>query len=203
MLFVTPMLCMALTAAAPFGPPREGRHPLVGPVAPIPGMGPEAVVTQAPEEVPLKVARGHAGPIRARGSSNPLYMLFLVYKNYLTQVDGSRCQHYPTCSAYGAQAVGRHNVLGVFMTMDRLWAGGNSSSVRPHRLVYGIGPVPRFYDPVEQSAFFLDYPPIAWLGPPIPVLDNALHRNQDPAPDADTEPAAAPTPSQPKAPQQP
>jgi hypothetical protein len=183
-------LSAALVAATGFGPPAGGRHPMVGPAAPVPGNGPEPPVSPAPEEVSLQKARGKAGPIRARGSSNPLYLLFLVYKNFLTEVDGGRCQHYPTCSAYGAQAVGRHNVLGVLMTMERLWAGSNSSSVRPLRLVYGIGPTPRFYDPVEDTSFFFSMPLIAWLGPSVATVDRARGRTANaPEPDAPAPPA--------------
>ncbi|MBI5496300.1 MAG: membrane protein insertion efficiency factor YidD [Deltaproteobacteria bacterium] len=190
-MVATLAMSLVLAAATPFGPWGNARHPAVGPRAAVPGNGPEPVVSQAPEEVPLsKVNRG-ARDTRGRGGGNPLYLLFLVYKNYLTHVDGNRCQHYPTCSAYGAQAVGRYNVLGVFMAMDRLWASGNSSTVRSNRLVYGVGPAPRFYDPLEDSAFFFTYPWVAWLGPPIPTVDRAMGRTVDapePAPDTPTPP---------------
>jgi len=176
------LLCATL-AAAPFGPFGTARHPPVGPLAAVPGNGPEAVPSQAPEEIPLAKAQS-ARRTRAAGSANPLYLLFLVYKNFLTEVDGSRCQHYPTCSAYGAQAVGRYNVLGVFMTMDRLWASGQSSAVRANRLVYGVGPTPRHFDPVEDNAFFFAYPWTLWLGPPIAEKDKVLGRNQPSADDA-------------------
>lgn len=188
MLAAASAVVVAVLCAVPFGPTGNARHPVVGPVAPIPGSGPEPVLSRAPEEVALSDVKP-AGQLRSRGGSNPLYVSFLVYKNFLTQVDGSRCQHYPTCSAYGVQAVGRYNVLGVLMTMDRLWAGGNSSSARTYRLVYGIGPTPRFYDPIEESAFWFRYPMQAWLGMPIPVVDEALGRNKTPDDDEKTAPA--------------
>lgn len=178
MLLAVSILAVCVSSAQPFGPTGSQRHPVVGPVAAVPGNGPEPVVSKAPEEVHLDEVKP-AGQLRSRGGSNPLYLSFLVYKNFLTKVDGSRCQHYPTCSAYGVQAVGRYNVLGVLMTMDRLWAGGNSSSVRAHRLLNGVGPTPRFYDPIEESAFWFRYPLQAWLGMPVPVVDEARGRFKD------------------------
>ncbi|MEW5852963.1 MAG: membrane protein insertion efficiency factor YidD [Myxococcota bacterium] len=169
---------MSASPAKPFGPTGTKAHPVVGPVAAVPGNGPEPVPSRAPEEVSLKETR-NARALRSAGGSNPLYLSFLLYKNLFTKVDGSRCQHYPTCSAYGVQAVGRYNVLGVFMTMDRLWQSGKSSVVRNNRLVYGIGPTPRFYDPVEDSAFWFRYPLILWLGPDIPTADKAHGRTAD------------------------
>jgi putative component of membrane protein insertase Oxa1/YidC/SpoIIIJ protein YidD len=187
-----------------FGPTESRRHPRVGPVAAVPGNGPEPVIPPAVEEVSLS-RTGKAASLRSRAGSNPLFLLFLVYKNYLTHVDGSRCQHYPTCSAYGAQAVGKHNILGVFMAMDRLWASGSSSAVRQNRLVHGVGPAPRHYDPIEDTSFWFTYPLVAWLGPPLPQLDQALGRNEDSDPPVASLPrqpslnstgAHAPSPSQ-------
>jgi putative component of membrane protein insertase Oxa1/YidC/SpoIIIJ protein YidD len=190
-------LLLTVAVATPFGPFGTKAHPRVGPVAAVPGNGPEPVVTQAVEEIPLAKVQAARG-LKSRGGSNPLYVSFLLYKNFLSEVDGSRCQHYPTCSAYGAQAVGRHNVLGVLMTMDRLWAAGNSSSVRANRLVYGIGPVPRHYDPVEETSFFFSYPLVTWLGPSIPTVDEALGRNRDvPDPVEPSTPQDTPTPKTP------
>src|SRR5687767_4015775 len=113
MLVAVSILAVCISSATPFGPTGSARHPMVGPVAAVPGSGPEPVLSKAPEEVELHDVKP-AGQLRSRGGSNPLYLSFLIYKNFLTQVDGSRCQHYPTCSAYGVQAVGRYNVLGVF-----------------------------------------------------------------------------------------
>lgn len=182
-----------VVAAAPFGPTGSPRHPAVGPAAAVPGNGPEPVVTPGPEEIPLAKVQ-HARPIRAVASSNPMFVPFMLYRDLLTKTDGSRCAHYPTCSAYGAQAVGRHNVLGVLMTVDRVWRSGQSSSVRSFPLVSGIGPTPRFYDPVEDSAFWWHYPLAAWLGPSIPGLDRALGRHQDDGKDDDTAPSPATAP---------
>jgi len=189
MHLVATLVALSVMSAVPFGPPGTTRHPMVGPRAAIPGGGPEPVLTQAPEEVNLHNVKA-AGQLRSRGGSNPLFLSFLVYKNFLTQVDGSRCQHYPTCSAYGAQAVGRYNVLGVLMTMDRLWAGANSSSVRTYRLVHGVGPTPRHYDPIEDSAFWFGFPMAAWLGMPVLAVDAARGRDKDP--DDDEKPASPP-----------
>lgn len=79
---------------------------------------------------------------------------FLFYRHVVTPIDGPRCAHRPTCSAYAMQAVRRHGVVGFWLAYDRLLRGARSSSVRllpvaleRERIVY--------LDPLEESTFWL------------------------------------------------
>jgi hypothetical protein len=97
---------------------------------------------------------------RARGASTPSTGIFdfgyQFYVRGLTQIDGPRCEHRPTCSRYSFQAVSRHGVvLGSFLAVDRLMRGSQSSALRrlPIYRVYE-GRI-YFYDPVEANDFFL------------------------------------------------
>jgi len=43
------------------------------------------------------------------------------FREYISVVDGDRCQMVPTCSTYSLQAVEKHGFLyGILMTTDRL-----------------------------------------------------------------------------------
>ncbi len=145
-------LLVALAAAPPaFGPFATPDHPVVGRVALVPGSGLWEPSPPLQGEVELAEARAH---IRRRaGGSNPLYLAFLMYRYFISPADGSRCQHYPTCSHYGVLATRKHGLLGIFMTIDRLWQSGQPTAVRPYPVVRVFG-TPRFYDPVDASDFW-------------------------------------------------
>jgi hypothetical protein len=151
------VLVAALLATPPpaFGPFATAPGPLVGPVATVPGSGPWEASAPLLGEVTLEQAAA-AIPRRA-GGSNPLYLAFLMYKYTISMTDGARCQHYPTCSHYGVLATRKHGLLGIVMTIDRLWQSGQPSSVRPYPVVRVNG-VPRFYDPVAASDFWFSEP---------------------------------------------
>ena len=92
-----------------------------------------------------------------RGSTAGIFDLgYRFYVQGLTQVDGPRCEHRPTCSRYSYQAVRKHGmVIGSFLAVDRLMRGNRSSAIRrlPIYRVYQ-GSI-YYHDPVESNDFFL------------------------------------------------
>ena len=73
-----------------------------------------------------------------------------IFSKYISPVDGDRCPSYPTCAAYGRQAVEKHGFfLGWLLTVDRLIHDGNERD--PLVLIYGKW---RFYDPVSNNDFW-------------------------------------------------
>ena len=64
-------------------------------------------------------------------TSNPFYFAFQVWSQLLTRIDGRRCAHRPSCSAFAYRAIQRHKIpLGVWMALCRLMRGAESSSIR-------------------------------------------------------------------------
>lgn len=126
-------------------------HPAVGDKGHIPGGGPPPPSLRLDPDLPELAG---ASPNAAPGlSGNPLFLASLVYSNFLTRMDGPRCQHLPTCSRFASQAVGRHGVLGIPMGLDRILQPPSSSAVRLlPELEYGG--VFRHYDPVENYEFW-------------------------------------------------
>lgn len=78
------------------------------------------------------------------------------YTGHLTQMDGPRCEHRPTCSRYAYLAMQKHGAtFGSWMAVDRLMRSNRSSVLR--RLpIYKIeeGKI-YFLDPVDANDFFL------------------------------------------------
>lgn len=127
-------------------------HPAVGDVGHIPGGGaPPPGLRQDPDLPELAAVAPNAAAVGL--SSNPLFLAALVYSNFLTRMDGPRCQHLPTCSRFASQAVGRHGLLGITMGLDRILQPPSSSSVRllPE---LEFGGVFRHYDPLENYEFW-------------------------------------------------
>lgn len=142
---------MIVASSVPFGPFATDDHPVVGQVAPVPGTGTWEARAPMAGEVTLEEARRathHRG-----GGSNPLLLAYLLYRYFISPADGARCQHYPTCSQYGVLATRKHGLLGIVMTIDRLWQSGQPTAVRPYPVVRVYGH-PRFYDPVSASDFW-------------------------------------------------
>ena len=82
-------------------------------------------------------------------------VVFGLYRNYLTKIDGARCEHRPTCSHYAYLAVKRHGyVVGSLMTIDRLLRGSRSSVLRELETDKVDEGVRFYYDPVENNDFF-------------------------------------------------
>lgn len=79
---------------------------------------------------------------------------FRFYSRHLTQVDGARCEHRPTCSRYAIESVRKHGLLvGSWLTVDRLMRTDHSSVLRflPRRAFSGGT---YFVDPVESNDFY-------------------------------------------------
>jgi hypothetical protein len=155
-------------ATTPFGPwdagkrrdvDRQGKrgearapHPFFGEAAKVPASGPPPPPFRRDPDMPERTRPANK---RASGlSANPLYLAALTYSQFLTKLDGPRCQHYPTCSRFANQAVAKHGVLGIFMGLDRLIQDGNSSMLRALPQLEMPGGNPRHFDPVENYEFW-------------------------------------------------
>ncbi len=75
------------------------------------------------------------------------------YRETVSQVDGERCQMYPSCSAYSLEAIKKHGFfMGYVMTADRLIHESNEMDHAPRvKLKNGKE---RYYDPVEANDFW-------------------------------------------------
>lgn len=182
----------AAKASARFGPfdagavrpvARQGErgrarrpHPVVGAVGHIPGQGPPPPPLRVDPYVP-EAALDAVNVVGGGLSANPLFLASLFYANFLTRMDGPRCQHLPTCSRFASQAVARHGALGIAMGLDRLIQTPSSSSLRLLPEVEWSGGV-RQYDPVDNYEFwraarFTGLPPLVPeepLAPPSPPV---------------------------------
>ena len=155
---------------APFGPwdagdkravTRQGqaglsrvKHPMLGDAAKVPASGPPPPSLRHDEDVP-ETAVATPNRVGASLSANPLYLASLVYSNFLTKMDGPRCQHLPTCSRFASQAVARHGVWGIPMGLERLIQDDWSSSSRRLPEVEHNGTM-RLFDPLENYEFWRD-----------------------------------------------
>jgi hypothetical protein len=83
-----------------------------------------------------------------------LELAFRFYRSVVTPIDGPRCAHRPTCSAYAMRAVRRHGVVGLWLAYDRLLRGANSSAVRRLPTALERGRIVHL-DPLEESTFWL------------------------------------------------
>jgi hypothetical protein len=91
-----------------------------------------------------------------RQPEGPFEFGYHLYRDHITQIDGARCEHRPTCSRYSIEAIRKHGFLvGALLSLDRLFRGGRSSVIRElpiHKIERGQ---PFFEDPVEANDFFL------------------------------------------------
>jgi putative membrane protein insertion efficiency factor len=72
-----------------------------------------------------------------------------VYRNRISPIQGRRCGFYPTCSAFGHQAVSEYGALqGVMMTADRLTRCNIFKEPGPD---YFLLPGGRLFDPVSVN----------------------------------------------------
>jgi putative membrane protein insertion efficiency factor len=73
-----------------------------------------------------------------------------VYRSRISPIQGQRCGFYPTCSAFGRQAVSEYGALqGVIMTADRLTRCNLFKEPGPD---YFLLPGGRLFDPVSANA---------------------------------------------------
>jgi uncharacterized protein len=70
---------------------------------------------------------------------NLVVLLLRVYRAVISPLYGDVCRYYPSCSAYGLQAVQEHGVvIGAFLTVRRIlrchpWAAGGVDDVPRRR----------------------------------------------------------------------
>ena len=95
-----------------------------------------------------------------RGDSIPsirttgFYLSFKFYQQVISEIDGPRCGHRPTCSMYAIQAMKKHPLVGPFMALDRLWRAGDSSVLRQLPLTLGAEGQLYWRDPLEETDFW-------------------------------------------------
>ena len=76
----------------------------------------------------------------------------VIFSRYISPVDGDRCFMYPTCAAYGKEAVEKHGfLLGIFLTVDRLIHEGNEMDTAPQIKIRNRL---RYFDPVSNNDFW-------------------------------------------------
>jgi len=134
------------------GKDRE-KHPFLGESAKVPASGPPPPPLRRDPDMPERTRPANR---RATGlSANPLYLAALTYSNFITKIDGARCQHYPTCSRFANQAVAEHGLLGILMGLDRVIQDGNSSVLRAlPQLEMPGGGMARHFDPISNYEFW-------------------------------------------------
>jgi len=99
-------------------------------------------------------ADARAGAHRPRAVGAPADGAPFPFRAYqlLSRIDGPRCPHEPSCSAYALEAYrGFGLVPGAWIAAARLLRGTRSSALRPlPRDANG-----KYLDPLERSTFFL------------------------------------------------
>jgi putative membrane protein insertion efficiency factor len=80
-----------------------------------------------------------------------------LYRNYISKVDGNRCQMEPTCSTFCITAIEKHGfLLGWIMCSDRLVrCGRDERKISPSIWTNGQK---RVYDPVSNNDFWWHNP---------------------------------------------
>lgn len=118
--------------AAEFGPwSVDPRHPAFGPAPP-----------------PARLA------VRPGATSSPFELAHRLWSEALSRIDGPRCAHRPSCSAFAQQALARHRLpLGFWMALDRLMRGAHSSALRTLPVVATPAGV-LFVDELSDHAFW-------------------------------------------------
>ena len=102
--------------------------------------------------VTREVAR--AAPVRREVPAGDfLQVAYLFYRTVVTPIDGPRCAHRPTCSAYAREAIGRHGVVGLWLAYGRLLRDTRSSAARRLPVTLQAGRIV-FLDPLEESTFW-------------------------------------------------
>jgi putative component of membrane protein insertase Oxa1/YidC/SpoIIIJ protein YidD len=117
------------------------------PAARLEAFGPWSVDSRHPV---MQEPASAAQPVPARLSSNPFSLAFEVWRDLITRIDGTRCAHRPSCSAFAHQAISRHRLIpGMWMAINRLIRGARSSALR---ILPRSGN--RFLDRLEDNTFW-------------------------------------------------
>lgn len=107
---------------------------------------------------PVTVEARPEAPARTQVSppAHFLYLSYRFYQTFVSPMDGARCSHHPTCSRFAFEAVRRRGLLlGLMLTVDRLWKGQWSSTLRAYPALR-LGDRWFIYDPLEAETFWLD-----------------------------------------------
>jgi len=87
-----------------------------------------------------------------RIAATPFIWLLKVYQNFISPLDGDRCNMYPTCSQYSVQAIRKHGpVIGIIMTSDRMIHEADEQRLSP---AIKIGDRYRWPDSVENNDYW-------------------------------------------------
>lgn len=100
------------------------------------------------------VHRARPHPTAPSVGGDFLGVAYRFYGTVITPIDGPRCAHRPTCSAYARQAVTRHGLVGLWLAYDRLLRDARSSSVRRLPVALEHGRIV-YLDPLAESTFWL------------------------------------------------
>lgn len=76
----------------------------------------------------------------------------LIFSKYISPIDGDRCNMYPTCAAYGREAVEKHGFMGgLILTVDRLIHESDEINTAPRIIKWDRL---RYLDPVSNNDFW-------------------------------------------------
>lgn len=99
-----------------------------------------------------------SGPGVREGKSDsilfrPLVSVIRRHRERETHIDGPQCKFYPTCSHYAEQAIGRHSILGLLSTIDRIFFREFGGLIEEMYLPVSrnLSEKLRYYDPVEDD----------------------------------------------------
>jgi len=97
---------------------------------------------------PLEEPAAVAPPAAPAAARQALLMPIRWFQQYVSPMDGPRCQFAPTCSSFGYTAVRDHGPgLGILMTADRLLRCSHLTEAR----AYPRRPDGRLADPVASN----------------------------------------------------
>ena len=109
-------------------------------------LDPDERLAQAPHEFVHPVSFLHAVYTLPQ---NILIGLIKAYRKVVSPLYGDVCRYYPTCSAYGLEAVTTHGALGgLSLTVRRIlrcnpWATGGVDPVPPGKRTFASGQEPK------------------------------------------------------------
>lgn len=164
--------------ASLMGPSKAGT---VADGATVPTAGPQL---PEPEPTEQELRSQHWGPVRS-APSRLLALLLKGYRKLISPLYGQVCSFYPSCSAYGLEAVTVHGVLkGVPMTLWRVlrcnpFSGGGVDHVRCAPRIWPETQVP--------SIIETNHPP---MSPQASASQTSRDQRADPTSSASAEPRA-------------
>ena len=84
-------------------------------------------------------------------STFPPQLLITFFQKVISPVDGATCEFYPTCSAYGKDALKKHGlIIGLAMANERV---NRYHSPEGYEIIYKFDRY-YIYDPVENNDFW-------------------------------------------------